>query len=72
MGACVEFILAVVPGEYPKDFSLASPFFVRCVICRGQVFVGFNSISTLDGAILLRVSGGLTEFHIQVRYEVVV
>lgn len=34
--------------------------------CPLQVFLGFNSITTLDGAALLRVSGGLFELHIQV------
>lgn len=31
-----------------------------------QVFLGFNLLASLDGAALLRVSGGLTELHVQV------
>ena len=33
-----------------------------------QVFLGFNLLTSVDGQALLRVSGGLTELHIQVTF----
>ena len=38
----------------------------RLLALNPQVFLGFNLLTSLDGAALLRVSGGLTELHIQV------
>lgn len=37
-----------------------------------QVFIGFNLLTSLDGAALLRVSAGLTELHVQVQQRDVV
>jgi len=61
-------------GPRPHPLSSLGVFrFVsfRFVSFSSQVFLGFNQLTSLDGAALLNVSAGLTELHVQVLQQAV-